>query len=567
MASPAEAPPRLVLLLGAGASAEAGVPTTVHFVDEFLKAHSEDAALEDMVSKMRKNDPGTDVEALLRVLNVLSQRETMPESLFLEPVKGLASTQQLARWRDLLELFIRQRCFVPSSKVSYLEPLRQLVANYQGPLDVFTVNYDTSIEVFCLTRDIRFSNGFRGSWQPEIFKEEEAGLRLYKIHGSVTWWSTDQGIIVEIPVKIENPETQLYYGAKARTLNIYPYEATKGVPSPAVDLLPLLREKLLSADLLVSVGYSFRDAEIRTIVLDALRVNKGLALVLIGPSAYPIFEEKLRFASSGVESSAVDRTALLPFMFQDAFPRLQDEHLHNLLYGLKQYQDMLGSEIKWGQLSSPGQYGYACVALARGGLWELAWKLLRQKFPLGWPLEQHLKSVMIVATFSILGNAKGITDELGDQFNALKQRLQHSAKVGADQSRFQLTFVSSGVGEGSVTENNVSAFGDWVDELRFAIERYAMASRDGVEMLKNDPHLRNLHDGLQAIQTYLLSTWTPTTPKGEEEHLARWTGKGLDFSKLDRSKGLPTLLRQVLVEHGAQVSQAEGQEIAGRLFW
>src|SRR5439155_15662344 len=115
-----------------------------------------------------------------------------------------------------------------------------------------------------------------GSWQPELFKETNADIRLYKIHGSVTWWSTDQGTLVEIPVKIEDPETQLYYGARARTLIIYPYETAKEAPTPVVDLLPLFRERLLGADILVSVGYSFRDNEIRSIVMDSMGMNRRL---------------------------------------------------------------------------------------------------------------------------------------------------------------------------------------------------------------------------------------------------------------------------------------------------
>src|SRR5438876_7920137 len=142
MSGVVEKSPRVVLLLGAGASVAAGVPTTIQFVDEFLKAHTADTSLQGLVATLRERDPSTDVEALLRVLHSLSRRESVPESVFLQPIKGLASSEQLVKWRDSLESYIRQRCFVDPSAVTYLEPLRQLVANYEGPLDLFTVNYD-----------------------------------------------------------------------------------------------------------------------------------------------------------------------------------------------------------------------------------------------------------------------------------------------------------------------------------------------------------------------------------------------------------------------------------------
>lgn len=234
----------------------------------------------------------------------------------------------------MLEAFIRERCFVPPGRVDYLEPIQSLLANYERPLDVFTVNYDTTVEVFCLTRNLQFNNGFRGVWRPEILEEEETDLRLYKIHGSVTWWATDQGAIVEIPVKLPTPETQLYYGARARTVLIYPYSPGKGFPQPALDLLPLLRKRLLGSDLIVSAGYSFRDDEIRDIVVGAMRQRRELAFVLIGPSAYRIYEERLKWSAPGVESAASTWTSLLPFRFEFAFPSLQDRLLQDVSRGL-----------------------------------------------------------------------------------------------------------------------------------------------------------------------------------------------------------------------------------------
>lgn len=83
MAEPTQRPPKLVLLLGAGASIAADVPTTVDFVDEFEKAHRSDEDLAQVIMELRTSDRNTDVEKLLRVLYNLSRWEDVPEHTFL----------------------------------------------------------------------------------------------------------------------------------------------------------------------------------------------------------------------------------------------------------------------------------------------------------------------------------------------------------------------------------------------------------------------------------------------------------------------------------------------------
>src|SRR2546426_4978119 len=213
-----QGPPKLVLLLGAGASVNAGVPTTIDFVDEFQRDVKLPSDFSKWLQSFREKMPRGDVEALLRAMSSLASSEDDPALMFFKRETSLPPPSSFVEWTRILEQYIRTRCFVPPESVSYLDHLKKLLLNYDRPLDIFTVNYDTSIEVFCLTRGIPFNNGFERTWRPEILEEAEgAALRLYKVHGSVTWWATDEGTIVEIPVRIEEPQTRLYYGTKAQT--------------------------------------------------------------------------------------------------------------------------------------------------------------------------------------------------------------------------------------------------------------------------------------------------------------------------------------------------------------
>src|SRR4030067_998922 len=197
MAGPPDEQPKIVLFLGAGASVGAGVPTTISFVDEFLSDVKPEKSLDNIVKELRQANKNSDVEELLSVLHALSDSGVKPLRLFLSRREDLPKPEEFQQWTESLESYIRKRCFVRPEGVSYFEPLRRILANYRRPLDVFTVNYDTVIEVFCWSRGIEFNNGFRGAWQPSSLEDKGGDLRLHKIHGSVTWWETDQGSIVE----------------------------------------------------------------------------------------------------------------------------------------------------------------------------------------------------------------------------------------------------------------------------------------------------------------------------------------------------------------------------------
>lgn len=538
-------PPRLVLLLGAGTSVAAGVPTTVEFVDKFLAVAGSDSKLKALIEEMRKRDRHADVEQLLRVLRSLSSREDDPELLFFQRRHGLPGSAAITKWRKDLELFIKKQCFVPAEKVGYFEPLRRLLANYSRPLDIFTVNYDTSVEVFCLRRGIRFNNGFRGVWQPDVFKDAETDIRLYKIHGSVTWWSTDEGIIVEIPVRLDRPETQLYYGARARSLIIYPYGPGKSSPQPALDLLPFLRETLQDAAVLVVAGYSFRDEEIRDRVLDAMRLNKDLTLVMIGPSAYRVYEKRLKWAARGVPSFASKRTAILPFTFEAVMPHLQDTHLRSLANGTERHRLLMDHEVKYGSLGEPQDWAYACESFAQGGSLELALDLMRRSDTAKWPFDPHLRAAFTAAAIATWSGAKGLREDFEAEASRVLQRLSDSVRVRGSQERLSVEFNLAPPERGEAPRKAWDIL-RWLVDLRKSLRALENLTRKGNAGKKT--RLDPLMTRLASLIGYFTNNWDDSKPLPVGLHLQRWSkavgtklfeGKSQDFTQqLEKDEGL-----------------------------
>lgn len=557
MSAPVEQPPKLVLLLGAGASVAARVPATVEFVDEFLGEKRSDEDLVEVIMTLRTANRDADVEKLLSVLHNLAHWDDAAEHIFLKRPPDFPSSEKFSKWALELETFIRERCFVPPDRIDYLEPLRSLLANYRRPLDVFTVNYDTTVEVFCLTRNLQFNNGFRGIWRPDVLEEEETDLRLYKIHGSVTWWATDQGTIVEIPVKILGPETQLYYGARARTAVIYPYTPTKGLPQPALDLLPLLRKRLLDSDLLVSAGYSFRDDEIRDIAVDAMRQNRKLALILIGPSAQRIYEARLKWSASGVESAASTWTSLLPFRFEFVLPNLQDRILRNVLHGLERYRELLARQVKYAGEIPASEWAYAADSLAMGGLVELATDALYRSDSSDWPFEYHLRLMAHLTAMVEWSGITGLLQPLEKLYEQFVSRLEAAILLSESGDRVVLGFDFMPGKEGP---RDASIVNSWFREAEHWLGRTAVWTADPNRALVDGMRTTAISRGLRGVAQYIEKYWPRSHPF--EEIYRRWRGVHAERWEVLGILDSTGLSKQFKGEVAKELSKAEGARFA-----
>ncbi len=319
----------IIFFLGAGASVEAGVPTTKKFVEEFSDYLKGDEKLLDLFKTIRKNlKKDIDVEYLLETVESLTdyikKSDNFLISIFFEDRKLIFDKKEkenIKIFAKKLKAFIRKKTVViDDEKISYMDPLVEII---RRPLIIFSVNYDTCIETLSLRHKLRYTDGFGMEWEPERFEYKKSDkykfdIYLYKIHGSIMWYETNKQNYVKIPVLFNQEETdeiKLMTAETASPFILYP-SPSKWKYNKILDFLRSeLRNKLKDADICVIVGYSFRDDDILEIFLDAAQENENLKIVLISPSAGETYYSKLEKYPNQTKSPLWDKVITLNYEF------------------------------------------------------------------------------------------------------------------------------------------------------------------------------------------------------------------------------------------------------------
>ena len=318
----------VAFLLGAGASVEAQVPDTVHLIQDFAKQTRWGTQIRALLEKLREwaktQGRVVDVELVLETLQRLADWPQEPlAALQRQPVEidGIEPRKVLEALRD----FIKQKVVVDPEKTAYLDPLRGFVDS-EKPLSVYSLNYDTAIEVFCAKHRLAYRDGFGEDWNPRVFDDQNVDLLLFKLHGSITWYRTDRGRFLKIPVMLKDSTVRLITTERATALMLYPAQKLAYI-EPLFELLLQMKKRLATCQFLVAVGYSFRDDHVRQILWDVARVSPEFTVILISPDAGNVYREKLALYASDIPSSLQGRVICLPFAFGKALPVLQREFI------------------------------------------------------------------------------------------------------------------------------------------------------------------------------------------------------------------------------------------------
>ena len=232
--------------------------------------------------------------------------------------------------------------------IKYLEPFLGFIEEFR-PLDIVSLNYDTCIEQFCNVNKLSYQDGFAIDWNPKIFEEENTDIRLYKLHGSIIWYHSSRGGYVKLPVMTNESSVKLITGETAESLMLYPMQKLD-YAEPLFELLLKTKHRLESpgCKFLIVVGYSFRDDHILRILWDAARINRNLTVILIDPSAYKIYTDRLKYSNktNKTSSSLNGKVVCLPYKFEKVFPILKDLYLKNLREGLKSELEQKQHELR-----------------------------------------------------------------------------------------------------------------------------------------------------------------------------------------------------------------------------
>ena len=318
---PAPSSSDVAFFFGAGASVEAGVPHTAGLLKEFIESLPSDkaGAVKNFLSRLENwahgQDPRrlVDIELVLETLQHATNWKSDPLAAFVRgelEVDDVEPNNLLHALRD----FVKDRVMVQAEKIKYLAPLRGFIDQYK-PLNIFSANYDTAVEVLCAEHKLKYRDGFDEVWNPSVFDDPDIHIKLFKIHGSVTWYRTDQGRFVKIPTMVKGSSVELFTKERAELVMLYPAQKFEYL-EPLFELTLQMKRELAQCRTLFVVGYSFRDEHLRRLFWDIARQCSDFYVVLIDPNAQRIYGDRLkRYDASETPSSLSGRVVRLPYHF------------------------------------------------------------------------------------------------------------------------------------------------------------------------------------------------------------------------------------------------------------
>ena len=287
----------LVLLVGSGASVAVGGPSMTALWDEVVEFQQ--TIFSEVCDAVGHPKDKKDIEALL---------SRCQGTLAFTPAKA----DLIRPFIEFVEGIIRDRCRgieawekVKGTKQAPLETiephlmlLSRVVSRRQDlpRTRIFTTNYDPCLELAAKERRMPILDGFDliiprtfdGRWFDYDFVRRsskegapdylESVFHLYKLHGSVDWHRSDEGVV-------RNPETKTPY-------LIYPRDEKFALSfeQPFLEMMSRFQMALREKDTaLILIGFGFNDHHLNQPIYHALATNPNLKLLVVDYSP----EEKL----------------------------------------------------------------------------------------------------------------------------------------------------------------------------------------------------------------------------------------------------------------------------------
>ena len=292
-----------LLFVGAGASAEFGVPTMQEMVSKFReKLNTEKTDLQGLYDKIceaaRKAGVDPDLETVLSILTGISNVDRPSEidilnKLFLTESK-LFSSEDKALSQTLLEQifkFVQEVCYIDpdgaekGSKDKFSKKIKdlyeklfkavELINIYQELSNqiIFTTNYDNAFDIL-YEQSPEGHTLFTREGGGMVLKNIQdtymrGGVQIANLHGSLSWRRKEgcRDIIQVPPGRSSFGGSDLY----PASILIYPVKQKEMYVYPWLDLFFLFRRALYASKVLIFIGYSFNDVYLRSLVDQCLK--------------------------------------------------------------------------------------------------------------------------------------------------------------------------------------------------------------------------------------------------------------------------------------------------------
>jgi SIR2-like domain len=312
---------KMVVLLGAGSSIEAGLPSAKEVTNHLENLSSYTAwpkasLVERIFRSLRKViavETGTsidDVDFELVMGALVDAADGLRSPLVRKRIDEVLSPNSApldyGRLVRDLTLYLRG-LFLSVGAVDYLDPLLDAVLEAQGV--IATLNYDVSVErrhSVELKRSL--TDGFAEGGRWVGFGNSIVGMELLKLHGSVHWlrrsasFYTKEDVLEHLVLKA--PKAFMSALAKPAAwvateqdpgirllMNVGMSKEQLYVTPPFDEIIPRFRAKLSESELIVIVGYSFRDWAVNRMLIESLK-DKRAPVVVVDPSVHDLIKAR-----------------------------------------------------------------------------------------------------------------------------------------------------------------------------------------------------------------------------------------------------------------------------------
>ena len=330
---------RPLVLLGAGASVDAGVPATYAMTEKVVSAIGQaqfsgyaqalnfvcGALVAYDSAKGKSPYAGLDVERVFAAVELLAERNKLEVTPFVaswhpavdiwdrtsapaffdkelqkalggpfsrakEVIEGLVNSMTGPGTGEVYDYLasemishLRRIVAPPYADLSYLAPLVK-AANATGGLTIATLNYDLTVEMACAEAGIAVDTGIEHWIESRRWDWSDEGVRLLKLHGSIDWyWEWQRGEDDELPLRVVAKSSEPGSDDGEPVLAFGSRNKLKP-EGPYLSLLREFEDKLADSDHLIVVGYSFRDDHINEVIGRWTREDKKRTISIIDPS-------------------------------------------------------------------------------------------------------------------------------------------------------------------------------------------------------------------------------------------------------------------------------------------
>ena len=284
---------KVIYLLGAGASLPAKLPDIRTLTNDFF---------EESKRHFESNEIGNKISILKEVTNShYPERQDLESFMTLTKRLQYGDDYQLFLYKygqlknidhsDIITInkfaqdFIRAKLEdINKASADYLSPFQGLIND--GSIEIFSLNYDGVIDLFCENFNIGYSDGFTPFWDPSSFDISNNIVKIFKLHGSLYWFKSTSGKIVKIPVKgLKLDKVKYISDDLLDEMMIYPTLQKEKYSEIYAWLSNKFVSTLNQSNLLVVIGYSFRDEDITSNIQQALEYNEDLWTIIVSPNA------------------------------------------------------------------------------------------------------------------------------------------------------------------------------------------------------------------------------------------------------------------------------------------